>query len=610
MLTLFGLLIAGLPCASAGSKIVWTPSTRPDVRNCTWKFFNQTLDHFSPGVVPGSNTFLQRYCFYDAFVPSGDAASPSTPIFFYTGNESPVEEYVNNTGLMWELGRKLGALLIFAEHRYEGESVPKLQGVPNCLAYCTSAQALADYATMIMALKRELGMTKSPVIAFGGSYGGMLTSWLRMKYPGAVQGGIAASAPIWGFPLDAPPLDGAAVAISRGLSAAGGATDTCRENMLSAWPLLERVADTASGREAISQAMNLCKPLGAGDARALLRYLQAPWFNMAEGDYPFPSTYITFAVGPGLYPLPAWPMRKACEGLNADLGVKIQGDVADVKFSASVEGYTVDVDWDQATVRGGGAPSTAATEALRKLFSGVERAVSVWYNVTGTLKCHDIGQPAATSALSRRMLDGLSAPRGETSTENADPASGICTNADYKGSWGPLCCNEDLDQVNYILQGVGRDVYWPPNVASRNYSLESLIGPYGSVTGGCRSGYASQGLYGVPSTGDRWSRWLTAYYGDEESMQAHSNIVFSNGLLDPWSAAGVFPGGVPPSPGGPQVLNVTEDGSVIALVIDLGAHHLDLFFSDENDPPCATAARAVEEAHIRKWIEQYRAGRK
>ena len=32
------------------------------------------------------------------------------PIFFYTGNESPIEPYVNNTGLMWNLGRELGAL--------------------------------------------------------------------------------------------------------------------------------------------------------------------------------------------------------------------------------------------------------------------------------------------------------------------------------------------------------------------------------------------------------------------------------------------------------------------------------------------------------------------
>ena len=75
---------------------------------------------------------------------------------------------------MWEVAPDFNAMLVFAEHRYYGESMPfgrdSFKNVSH-LGYLTSEQALADFAVLITALKQNYGQV--PVIAFGGSYGGM-----------------------------------------------------------------------------------------------------------------------------------------------------------------------------------------------------------------------------------------------------------------------------------------------------------------------------------------------------------------------------------------------------------------------------------------------------
>lgn len=92
---------------------------------------------------------------------------------------------------MWDAAPQFTALIIFAEHRYYGQSLPygnKSYTEPKYLGYLTSQQALADYVQLIEYLKSDPKLLHSPVIAFGGSYGGMLSAWFRMKYPHIVQG--------------------------------------------------------------------------------------------------------------------------------------------------------------------------------------------------------------------------------------------------------------------------------------------------------------------------------------------------------------------------------------------------------------------------------------
>ncbi|KAK3266793.1 hypothetical protein CYMTET_24608 [Cymbomonas tetramitiformis] len=104
-------------------------SGRPGTQNCTWLSFDQKIDHFNwAAPLGGPMTFSQRYCKYDKYWKGAGRNATKGPIFFYVGNEDYVDLYVNNTGLMWENAQEFGALMIFAEHRYYGESLPFAEG--------------------------------------------------------------------------------------------------------------------------------------------------------------------------------------------------------------------------------------------------------------------------------------------------------------------------------------------------------------------------------------------------------------------------------------------------------------------------------------------------
>ena len=49
----------------------------------------------------------------------------SAPVLFYCGNEAPVDIFYNNSGfLSYTLAKKYHGLVVFAEHRYFGNSTP------------------------------------------------------------------------------------------------------------------------------------------------------------------------------------------------------------------------------------------------------------------------------------------------------------------------------------------------------------------------------------------------------------------------------------------------------------------------------------------------------
>ena len=83
----------------------------------------------------------------------------------------------------------------------------------------------------------------------------------------------------------------------------------------------------------------------------------------------------------------------------------------------------------------------------------------------------------------------------------------------------------------------------------------------------CTDSFAAEGLYGGPKQSKSWGDWISAYY-DEMNQTAHTNIVWSNGALDPWSGGGHY---ADPAQGvsGAPVQRLNADGSSIALAIQL-----------------------------------------
>ncbi|KAL3879039.1 hypothetical protein ACJMK2_031353 [Sinanodonta woodiana] len=436
-------------------------------------YFKQQVDHFG---FANADTFLQRFLLADQYWNNDGG-----PIFFYTGNEGDIAWFCNNTGFMWDIAAEFKALLVFAEHRYYGESIPYGSEAfknPTKLNYLTSEQALADFADLINYLKSSIpGASQSPVIAFGGSYGGMLAAWFKMKYPNLVLGALAASAPILQFNgiTDCEAFNEVVTQTFERESAG------CVSNIRASWQLINNYGMTDAGRKLLREIFHLCQPLNASsDVDTFKDWLTGTWVNLAMVNYPYPANF--------LEPLPAWPVRESCKYLS-----------------------------NPATSQG--------------LLPDIFAAISVYYNYTGQATCLDINQQG-TSSLGDMGWDYQS-----------------CTEMVM-----PMCSN-----------GVS-DMFEPMEWNFTQYSDNCYK------------------MWQVKPLLD----WITTEYGGT-SLESASNIVFSNGLLDPWSSGGVLQ---------------SQSRSLISILIPDGAHHLDLRSANVQDPYDLQAARVQEVNILKNWLNQ------
>lgn len=536
-----------------------------------------------------TKTFKQRY-----FVCDDEWAGPGSPIFFYFGNEADVTLYLNATGLMWENAASFGAALVFAEHRGYG-----LSRLPS-LRWLTADQAMADYAELITELRnpdsgilRGSGKKKkknnnnkknnddggggdgddvddasasasstatsstsastsdAAVIGFGGSYGGMLAAWMRLKYPFHVDGVVAASAPIFAFEGMTPPYDPGAFAavVTADAGPKGGASEACSGNVREAFRVLLEtfkekegegeeeglpasaaagVADAADAAD-VAAALRLCpesaRALSTPQAAlAVAEWASGAFDSAAMGMYPYPSSYMLN----GDAELPAWPMRAICGGKLSEAG--LQG-----------------------------------VEAVEAFAEGI----GVYFNATRDAACYD--------------------PLAE---EGGGSGSGSAKTDEDGRLWGWQYCTEMF--MPFGKSGE-RDMFYPSkwDAAEAERACEEQFR------------VAPSPLYAAVEWGGK--RVLSP-------PGALTNAVLSNGLLDPWSTGGVRSSDVvvdDDSRSGGIGSSGSRSGSRSLVVVEIpeGGHHVDLFFSNDADPESVRRAREVERREMRRWVEEAAARR-
>lgn len=353
----------------------------------------------------------------------------------------------------------------------------------STLSFLTAEQALADFAVLITELKRNLSAEGCPVVLFGGSYGGMLAAWMRLKYPHIAIGALASSAPILQFE-DIVPTETFYNIVSNDFRRE---SSSCFNTIKESWDALVTEGQKDNGLVQLTKTFRLCRELKKIDD--LSDWLDSAYSYLAMVNYPYPAEFVM--------PLPGHPIKEVCRKID---------DCPD------------------------------GTSTLERVFEGV----SIFYNYTGQAECFELE---------------------DTSDVGTD-------------GWNWQACTEMV-----MPMSSGRDASMFPTY---DFNLSAFEDE-------CLKNY---NVKPRPT-------WITTEYGGHDikvTLKAFgSNIIFSNGLLDPWS-------------GGSVLQNVSE--TIIALVAEEGAHHLDLRFSTKDDPKWLIEQRETEIKLIEGWIEKFYQERK
>nr|GMC90387.1 lysosomal Pro-X carboxypeptidase-like [Ipomoea batatas] len=533
------------------------------------KYFTQIVDHFT--FTPQSyHTFQQRYLINDTY---WGGAKKMAPIFVYMGGEADIELSAQNTGFMFDYAPNFNALLVFIEHRFYGKSFPggdeEVKPNSTTLGYLSSTQALADYATLIIDLKKNLTATDSPVVVFGGSYPGMLAAWFRLKYPHVTIGALASSAPILYFDNITSPYAFNDIITQ----------DFRISRRPSSSKKLPRLA-VASAPATPSLAVASAPPSPTVLRRRLVASAVLPSLAVASAP-PSPSVLRRrFCTGD------TQPRRRFCTAVTHRPPSSARRFCPAAAQSESENCYKViKSSWQliQETAKQAGG-----LESLMKSFRICDTArnyISVdsleeWLT-TAYIYTAMTDYPTAANFLNplppypiKQMCKAIDDPRhGNDQLEKLYAAVNIFYNYTGELSCFDMRIPHALLSIRWWTWQVCTEMIMPIDGNNNDSIFPTSEWNYTERVQFCKD------IYSIEPR----PNWITTEFGGhniERVLESFgSNIIFFNGLRDPWSAGGVLK---------------TISKSLVTIIAKEGAHHVDLRSSTSEDPEWLKDVRKEE----------------
>ncbi|KAG7363100.1 serine carboxypeptidase S28 [Nitzschia inconspicua] len=295
------------PWIDSSSTITTSPLDFNDTfdPNVTEYWFDTVVDHFNFRPTP-EPTFPLRYLVNDQYYHNA-----SSPVLFYAGNEADIFQFVNNSGFLWEAAENFQGMVVFAEHRYYGKSFPfgspENALSPKNISYLSVEQAMADFNLLQGHIRDKWNMSRDAAfVVAGGSYGGNLALWLRLKNPNLWAGAIASSAtPLKHLLRETNAFNRIVADVYRNVS------HTCPDLIRQGWQELYTNVKTKHGRQRIQYEMKLCHVPERRNPRDIADEIHG-WVSgaletMVQYGYPYPTNFFA--------PVPGYPFKLACKNM-------------------------------------------------------------------------------------------------------------------------------------------------------------------------------------------------------------------------------------------------------------------------------------------------------